>query len=67
MLTLWKRVLSLMENLLAALAEHLVIDVCETMGRLVSGHTDAERLMSLVGLLSPAPAEPGCRAAVNIH
>ena len=46
---------------------NLVIDVCETMERLGAGHADAEKMMSLVGLLSSATAEPDCHAVVNIH
>jgi len=67
MLTLWKRGLSMTENFLIALAEYLAINVCETMEKFVSGHTDAEKIISLIGLLSPISAESGCHTSVNIH
>ncbi|MGP1597292.1 MAG: IS4 family transposase [Prevotella denticola] len=67
MFTLGKRILSIMENLWVAFAEHLVIDVCQTMGRIAGGHTEIEKMMSLTRLLSPDPMENDCRPAVNMH
>lgn len=52
MITLWKRVLSIIERLLAALAEYLVIDICETVGKIAGGYTDTEKMMGIVKLLA---------------
>ena len=52
-LTLGKRILLMIENLLIALAEYLVIDVCETMDRIVNGHAEVGKMMSPVKSLSP--------------
>ena len=52
MITQWKRVLSIIERILTAIAEYLVIDICETMRKIAGGYTDAEKMMGIVKLLT---------------
>jgi len=52
MITQWKRVLSIIERILTAIAEYLVIDICETMRKIAGGYTDTEKMMGIVKLLT---------------
>ena len=58
MLTLWKRILEIIENLLKALAEVIVMDVSETMEMLASGYTGMDKMLELSRILVPDRA-PG--------
>ena len=57
MTTLRKRSLSIIERLLAALAEHLMIDIFGTMDRLAGGNTDTEKMIAIVNLLTEESAK----------
>ena len=57
MTTLRKRILSIIERLLAALAEHLMIDIFGTMDRLAGGNTDTEKMVAIVNLLTEESAK----------
>ena len=57
MTTLRKRILSIIERLLAALAEHLMIDLFGTMDRLAGGNTDTEKMVAIVNLLTEESAK----------
>jgi len=53
MLTLWKRILDIIEKLLAALAEYIAIDVSETLEMISAGYTDMKKMLELGKLLLP--------------
>lgn len=61
MLTLWKRVLSILERLMNVLSEYLVVDVNETMAKITSEDTEMDRLLDLLALLAPSePVQKAC-------
>lgn len=53
MLTLWKRVLSILERLMNVLSEYLVVDIHGTMAKITSEDTEMDRLLDLLALLTP--------------
>ena len=55
--TLRKRILSIIERLLAALAEHLMIDIFGMVDRLAGGNTDTEKMVASVNLLTEESAK----------
>ncbi len=52
MLTLWKRILDIIERLLVALSEQLAINVHETISMIAAGHTDLEKMIGIARILS---------------
>ena len=56
-LTLWKRILGIIERLLAALSELLAINVHETICMIAAGQTDLEKMIGIAKLLSPDSLE----------
>ena len=58
MLTLWKRILGILEQLMNVLSDILVIDVYETLAKLTSGETEADKIHSLLVLLTASERTP---------
>jgi hypothetical protein len=52
-LTLWKRILDIIERLLAALSELMAINVHETISMIAAGQTDLGKMIGIAKLLSP--------------
>ena len=61
MLTLWKRILGILEQLMNVLSDILVIDVYETLAKLTSGETEADKIHSLLVLLTASERTPSAK------